>query len=449
MTFLFYDTETTGLVPAFDQILQFAAIVTDDDFRVLDQLNIRCRLLPHVLPSPGAMAVTGVGPKAIQGASHSCYEMTGHIRKFIEKWSPAVLVGFNSIAYDENMLRQAFYQQLHPVYLTNTKGNSRLDILKLAHAVATWRPEAITVPLNEKGRPSFRLGLLMEANALPMGAAHDAFADTQATLDLARFLRQAAPDVWDDVFSCRSRTLVAERLEEVGLVCFTDRMFKKPTIVGGVICTSPGNPALYALFDLEYDPQPWLETDAAGAVRLLKANPRPVRLLRANNLPILRRWDPEAFPIVDRRTAVTRLEMIRNSPGFALAISEALAGQWEDGEPSEHIEDHIYAGFPDRPDQILMERFHRAPWSDRYELCQKFSDPKYRKFGERLIFAEYPAGLPEEKRLELQRWCEERHLTKEECRWMTRHKAMDEITRLRATGADHALLEEISAYFTS
>ena len=36
MAFVFYDTETTGLETAFDQILQFAAIKTDDELNELD-----------------------------------------------------------------------------------------------------------------------------------------------------------------------------------------------------------------------------------------------------------------------------------------------------------------------------------------------------------------------------------------------------------------------------
>ncbi len=60
MSFVFYDTETTGTDTWFDQILQFAAIKTDADLNELDRFEIRCRLLPHVVPSPGAMRVTGV-----------------------------------------------------------------------------------------------------------------------------------------------------------------------------------------------------------------------------------------------------------------------------------------------------------------------------------------------------------------------------------------------------
>jgi exodeoxyribonuclease-1 len=55
MTFVIYDTETTGTNTAFDQILQFGAIKTDCELNELDRFKIRCRLLPYVVPAPGAM----------------------------------------------------------------------------------------------------------------------------------------------------------------------------------------------------------------------------------------------------------------------------------------------------------------------------------------------------------------------------------------------------------
>jgi exodeoxyribonuclease-1 len=55
--FVFYDFETTGTDPAFDQPLQFAAILTDDEFNEVERVDFRCRLSPLVLPSPMALAI--------------------------------------------------------------------------------------------------------------------------------------------------------------------------------------------------------------------------------------------------------------------------------------------------------------------------------------------------------------------------------------------------------
>lgn len=62
MNFAFFDLETTGITPAFDHPLQFAAILTDAELREIERVNLRCRLAPHVIPSPQALAVTGVRP---------------------------------------------------------------------------------------------------------------------------------------------------------------------------------------------------------------------------------------------------------------------------------------------------------------------------------------------------------------------------------------------------
>ena len=60
--FVFYDFETTGRSPVFDQALQFAAIYTDENFVEKERINIRSRLLPYILPAPKALEVTGVNP---------------------------------------------------------------------------------------------------------------------------------------------------------------------------------------------------------------------------------------------------------------------------------------------------------------------------------------------------------------------------------------------------
>ncbi len=61
--FIFYDFETSGLSSAFDQPLQFAAIVTDENLVELERVNIRCQIAPHILPSPYALHVTNIHPE--------------------------------------------------------------------------------------------------------------------------------------------------------------------------------------------------------------------------------------------------------------------------------------------------------------------------------------------------------------------------------------------------
>ena len=146
MGYVFYDTETTGTDTTFDQILQFAAIRTDADLNELDRFEIRCRLLPHVVPAPGALLATRVTPAMLTDPSLPFqYEAMLTIAQKLREWSPAIFIGHNTLAFDEPLLGQAFYQTLQPLYLTNTNGNQRADVLRLpeARVSVTGVPSAV------------------------------------------------------------------------------------------------------------------------------------------------------------------------------------------------------------------------------------------------------------------------------------------------------------------
>ena len=67
--YAFYDFETSGAETAFDQPLQFAAVLTDEKFNELESINLRCRLAPHILPAPWAMQVTGISLEQLTNPS--------------------------------------------------------------------------------------------------------------------------------------------------------------------------------------------------------------------------------------------------------------------------------------------------------------------------------------------------------------------------------------------
>ena len=85
MSFVIYDVETTGLTKGFDQIVQFAAIRTDSALNITKEFQIRCRLMPHVIPAPEAIHVTGNRiEQLIDNSLLSHYAMVTEVRRILE-----------------------------------------------------------------------------------------------------------------------------------------------------------------------------------------------------------------------------------------------------------------------------------------------------------------------------------------------------------------------------
>ena len=226
MPYVFYDTETTGIETPFDQILQFAAIRTDDALNELERFNIRCRLLPHIIPSPKALLITQVTPAILTDPElPSHYTMIRQIRDTLLAWSPATFIGFNSMSFDEDLLRQALFQTLHPAYLTNTNRNARSDVLRMAHAVSVYAPDAMVVPTDDRGRQVFRLDRLAPANGYDHGDAHEAMADIEATIFMARLIRNRAPDIWNVMDRATTKNAVIANVETEALFTLTQNYF--------------------------------------------------------------------------------------------------------------------------------------------------------------------------------------------------------------------------------
>ena len=454
MPYVFYDTETTGIETAFDQILQFAAIKTDDDLNELDRFNIRCRLLPHIVPAPGALRVTRVKPAMlIDPALPYHYEMICQIRDRLLEWSPAIFIGFNSIAFDENLLRQALFQTLHPAYLTNTNGNARSDAMRLAHATSFYAPDCIKVPI-DNGRQTFRLERLALANGYNHDEAHEAMADVVATIYIAKLIRDRAPDIWQTMARATAKNTVKEYVRAQSMFSLAERYFGRPYSWLVTPCgENPEYDSQLAVFDLYYDPDEYLSLSAQELVAVLEATPKVIRSLKANAQPIM--MPADAAPEGTKALQIApdelrrRVEVIQGDPDFKERVGQAQALRFADEEPSPHVEERIYDGFPAATDQALMEQFHSADWTNRVALADRIDDPRVREFAYRLIYFEHPDLLPAAKSAELNVWRAERALTEDEAvPWMTIRKALHEADDLleNASGDEAALLQEVKDF---
>ena len=407
MAYVFYDTETTGIDTSFDQILQFGGIRTDDELNELERFGIRCRLLPHVVPAPKALQMTGVVPDMLTDpALPSHYQAMRRIHARLSAWSPAVFAGYNSLSFDEAMLRQAFYQTLQPVYLTNSGGNARADVLRLVRATALYAPNALVVPLAEDGWPVFRLDRLAPANGFDHANAHDAMADVEATIFMAKLVRDRAPDVWDHMMALSARQNVIDTLGRNKVIALTEFYRGLPNTWLVTECgENPGYPAERAVFDLSRDPAGYIGLSAEEIATVLKESPGVIRILRANAQPVLMPADLCPHEIMEKAPAAAELErragLIGQNPAFRQRVGEALAGRFADREPSPHVEQQIYEGFPSEADIALMRRFHEVAWKDRPAIVHSLGDPRLRRLAQRLIYFERPDVLPADTRAAL------------------------------------------------
>ena len=450
MSFVFYDIETTGIETAFDQILQFAAIKTDNNFTELDRLDIRCRLLPHIVPSPGALLTTRVMPeKLIDPHLPTHYEAIRVIQETLARWSPATFVGFNSLAFDEPLLRQAFFQTLHHAYLTNTNGNSRLDVMRIAHAVSVYDPSQIVVPTDEQRRPTFRLDRLAPANGYDHKNAHEAMADVEATLHLARAMRTRSPQVWRFMERTKTKRSVHQLLSGQAFISLTERHFGDIHSWFVTPCgQNPNNDSEVAVFDLTFDPDPYLSMQIDEILDVLNGTPKVIRSLRANSQPII--MPPEMVPVSVKDQSMSSDELQRRSAAikrdaaFRDRVGDAQALRFTKRVPSPYVELRLYDGFPSSGDRALMAEFHASPWSDRVTIIERMDDWRIKEFAYRLLYFERPHLLPDERTAEIVTWIRRRMLTEDtDVPWMTVRKALSQADELlmNATSEETTLLE--------
>ena len=455
MPYVFYDTETTGTETPFDQILQFAAIRTDDALNELERFNIRCRLLPHIIPSPKALLITQVTPTILTDPDlPSHYTMIRQIRDTLLAWSPATFIGFNSMSFDEDLLRQALFQTLHPAYLTNTNRNARSDVLRMAHAASVYAPDAIVVPTDDRGRQVFRLDRLAPANGYDHGDAHEAMADIEATIFVARLIRNRAPDIWNVMDRATTKNAVIANVETEALFTLTENYFGRNYSWLVTPCgQNPNDTGQLSVFDLAFDPDGYRRLSAEDLVAVLNAKPKVIRSLRANRQPIMMPADaaPDGtaalqIPPDERRR---RVEVIQGAPDFQARVGQAQALRFADRDPPAYVEQRIYDGFPNATDQALMEEFHRADWGERSALAAQIEDPRISEFARRLIYFERPEMLSPAHSAELGAWIAERVLAEDtSVPWMTVKKALRETDALMhgANDEDACLLGEVNGF---
>lgn len=211
-SFYWYDLETTGTETANDRILQFAGQRTDLALNPLgDPDNFLVKPTEDVIPDPGAIAVTGLSMQQLQKEGITDFALAGLIQSLFSQ-SETCIAGFNNLRFDDEFVRRALYRNLIDPYEREwSGGNSRWDLIDLVCMAFALRPDGIEWP-EVNGRVTMKLSEITRANQLQHEDAHDALSDVNATIALAKLVKDRQPRLFDWYLRARNKRFVQGHL---------------------------------------------------------------------------------------------------------------------------------------------------------------------------------------------------------------------------------------------
>lgn len=105
----FIDTETGGLVPGRDPVIEVATILTDLELNELGRFDAKIQLRPGDVVSPEAARLNGYDPEVWAREAVPMAEYRGFLSRHIPRGSVAVSVGHN-VSFDRDMIDQGYFK---------------------------------------------------------------------------------------------------------------------------------------------------------------------------------------------------------------------------------------------------------------------------------------------------------------------------------------------------
>ena len=460
--FVFYDFETSGLNKDFDQILQIGAVLVDESFQIKDKMDISCRLKKNIIPAPEALLINKISIDQLKSHKVSHYYLVEELRQKFEEWSPACFVGFNSIGFDEDVLRQGLFQSFNFPYLTSAKGNTRLDVLKLARAVSAFAPNSIAIPLGKGNKPSFKLQNLTKVNQVTHDNAHDAMGDVIATLELAKKIKSNAGEVWDVLVAYKKGDDIGKKIFNEDFVCYQDLIFGKIyNFAATFVCFHPvyGKSWLCA-FDLKHDPRPLFDLGFSELKQALFSTPTKIRQISLNKMPVVLSKENfsalEDYKEIGMEEILKRSKLVKDNHDFSSKVHDIIeekvrekqdsASQDEDDHFPEHSI-HQSSIQMSRQDRILLPQFQKGNWEEKAKTYKSFQDSVLQYFGKLLIYEEQPDALSKEELSSIKKVIAEKLLTTNQRPWITFPDAFKKIDDLRQEkDADQKFLKDYDLF---
>ena len=439
MNYVFYDLETTGRSAAWDQIIQVAAILTDANLEIIDKYENKCRINSWCIPHPEAVLVNKISIKTLLTSNLSHYQLMLNIRNKFLEWSPAIFIGYNSIKFDEEFLRNSFFKTLLDPYITIKNENYRFDLLDSVRSTNFFYPEELKSLISDKGNPILKLDKIAPLNGISNFKAHDAMGDTFATLELAKIIKTKANNIWKETISSKSQIYLSQLISD-NPFCYIDSFFGKIKVS---FLSFVGEHPIYKwaiCFDLKNDPAELINMSNENFKDYMEKSPKVIKNIKLNKSPLLQSYKfikfVNAYENISEKTLLERYMFIKENPALKERIisyyeKKALEKENDFNQTDILAEESIYKNFLSNKDSKTMIDFHEVKLGRKNIIKNKFIDERLTYFANLLIYEENPEYLDRETLKKIRYSISSRLLSNNKENWLTIYEAYKKIDDLR------------------
>jgi len=452
--------------------MQFAGQRTDMDLKPIGEpFNFLIKIGSDILPDPDAVLLTGITPQQTLTDGLSEAEF---LKVFYEEivQPETIFIGFNSIRFDDEFMRFLNYRNFYDAYGWQWKDSrSKWDLLDVVRMTRALRPGGIEWPFASDGKPTNKLEFLTKVNKIDHVGAHDALSDVNATIAVARLVKDKQPDLFKYLLSVRDKKSVQRLVEKNEPFVYTSGHFSSEfmhTTAVIQLVPSPTNGAVL-IYDLRYDPSPFLKMSVDKLIEAWKytkdpnALRLPVKTLKYNHAPavaplgVIKDKQTQARIGLELKTIEANLSILKdNHAQFAKSILEATnrLDQARSKEQVSLVEDELTVderlyggGFFSSNDTRTMAQVINSKPDQLNELVDKFDDQRLKLLLPLYKARNFPKSLNSEESAAWEKFCSLKLLSGgEKSRTATYFARLNELKDSTKDKSKQYLIEELMLY---
>ena len=404
MHYCWFDCETTSGDQVQGDILSISAILTDENFNIIDKFTYLGRPRKSRSYLVDSYLVNGLDPFEVDKHEYSNHSLTKKFQEKFIKWGnkgPIKFCAYNGYNFDFLLCSHHLFSNLFTWPWIFSTGNARhIDLLPILQNIDYYAPNNMAVELNSKNNKVFKLGSICKMNGFEIKDLHSSMGDTAGLMNMAKFIKNKQPELFQKSLQYINKQDVLPAIKDLDYFTFPETFFGKTRqFAGTFIVEHPAYKGYFLIFDLKHDPEKiFAQNSSLKLSEVLFSTPKKIRTIKSNRNPLImgKEWSnkfEDEYKELGAEKLKKRANFIqKNREEIAPRVSLIAEDQFKEKQMNQTAllpEQTIFSLNPKREQKNLMDAFVVSKkMEEQVKIHSNFTGP-LKNLSELVLIDEY------------------------------------------------------------